>query len=373
VEAEHGIVCTRGSDRFGYFGWPSLARMDDGTLVVAASGLRTRHVCPWGKTVLCTSVDGGVKWSEPEVLNDTPLDDRDAGVVCLGGSGRLVSFFTSDTRARLERWGSRLDDAELAEWRRALAGLTDELVDRWLGSWVRVSADGQTWSDPIRVDVTAPHGPIRLRNGELLYLGKYDPGSERDRAPGEIRAIKSSDGGRSWSPLGAVPLGPGLSNENLHEPHAVELPSGRLIGLIRYEQVEGSCAFEQFSLIQTESHDGGRTWSEARSLGVYGSPPHLLWHSSGAIVCAYGYRKPPYGQRAMVSRDEGVSWEPGLVLREAHPDDPGRSPEGLLQAGDLGYPASVELPGGEILTIYYQRLAPDEHPSILWTRWSLPQ
>ncbi len=59
VEAEHGIVCRLEGEQFGYFGWPSIARMDDGRLVVSSSGLRVWHVCPFGKTVLNFSEDDG--------------------------------------------------------------------------------------------------------------------------------------------------------------------------------------------------------------------------------------------------------------------------------------------------------------------------
>jgi len=60
---QHGNICSMPNDRFGYFGWPSVARMDDGTLIAGASGLRYRHVCPWGKTVLFFSKDDGKTWS----------------------------------------------------------------------------------------------------------------------------------------------------------------------------------------------------------------------------------------------------------------------------------------------------------------------
>ena len=30
---EHGNICHIPNERFGYFGWPSIARMDDGTLI----------------------------------------------------------------------------------------------------------------------------------------------------------------------------------------------------------------------------------------------------------------------------------------------------------------------------------------------------
>ncbi len=40
--------------------------------------------------------------------------------------------------------------------------------------------------------------------------------------------------------------------------------------------------------------------------------------------------------------------------------------------GDLGYPASVELPDGSLFTVYYQKVRAGEPCSLLWTRWGLP-
>ena len=55
VTAHHGVVCSYPSEAFGYFGWPTVARMTDGTLVVAASGMRNDHICPFGRSVMCIS------------------------------------------------------------------------------------------------------------------------------------------------------------------------------------------------------------------------------------------------------------------------------------------------------------------------------
>ena len=55
LPAQHGIVCRLPGERLGFFGWPTLVRLDDGTLMVASSGLRSQHICPWGKTVLNAS------------------------------------------------------------------------------------------------------------------------------------------------------------------------------------------------------------------------------------------------------------------------------------------------------------------------------
>ena len=41
---------------------------------------------------------------------------------------------------------------------------------------------------------------------------------------------------------------------------------------------------------------------------ICGAPPHLLLHSSGALICSVGRRKEPFGQRAYVSYDGGETW-----------------------------------------------------------------
>lgn len=356
IAAEHGIICRVPGDRFGYFGWPSIARADDGTLLAVGSGFRSQHICPWGKTVLSVSSDSGRTWSWPRIINDSPIDDRDAGIINLGGDKLLVSWFTSDTRQYANDHYAKMFDVD--DWNATLSHWTDELVDKWLGSWIMLSENGgDTWSEPIRSPVTAPHGPILLSNGDLLYLGK---GFTRVRADGRIMAARSADGGRTWSIAGTVPLYEGTIPDNYHEPHVVELPSGKLIGLIRVERFDPedqSAGLINFSIFQTDSTDGGKTWSTAKPTGVLGSPPHLIRHSSGVLICVYGYRAPGFGQRAMISRDEGVTWDADWILRD---DGPG---------GDLGYPASVELEDGSIFTVYYQSVPGDDRCSLMWSRW----
>jgi sialidase-1 len=358
--ASHGIVCRLAGAKMGYFGWPSVARLHDGTLVAVSSGLRSEHVCPWGKTVANSSADDGLTWSSPRIINDSPLDDRDAGVVHLGGGRLLVSWFTSDTRQyRNAKWCRQ--KAEEDNWDATLSTWTDEIVRRWLGSWVMLSEDrGATWSDPIRVPVSTPHGPARLANGDLLYLGK----DADAMGEGRILAARSRDGGRTWSVLGAVHECAGTMTRCYHEPHVVELSSGKLLGMIRVEQLTDQRPQDgliNFSLFQTESSDGGATWTTARPTGIYGSPPHLLRHSSGTLICVYGYRKPGYGQRAMLSRDDGATWDTDWIIRDDGPD------------GDLGYPASAELADGSIMTVYYQKAPSDQKCSLLWSRWVLPE
>lgn len=361
LTAEHGAVCSMPNDTFGYFGWPSVTRMDDGTLVAAASGLRNDHVCPFGKSVIFKSFDAGNAWTSPRVVNDSPLDDRDTGIISLGGRGLLLTWFTSDNRKYLEA-----NKQHTEFWKRGLAWLTDDNVPAYVGAWLRRSLDGgDSWEAPIRVPLTTPHGPIRLSNGELLFFGKEFGDAQRE-GPRHIRAMTSADGGQTWSDLGAVPICEGTNPANYHEPHVVELPSGKLVGHIRFQSHNGhdvtKLGLVDFSIMQTESTDGGRTWSAAQPLGFPGSPPHLLRHSSGVLACLYGYRLAPFGQRVAISRDEGATWQHDFVLRDDGPD------------GDLGYPCSVELDGGEIFTVYYQKpSATTDKCALLWSRWRLPE
>jgi sialidase-1 len=361
LHAEHGVVCRMSQSPRGYFGWPSVARMPDGALVVVASGLREWHICPWGKTVLLISRDDGRTWSDPRVIRDSPIDDRDAGVLAVGERGLVVSLFSSDPRPF--EFEQAADARMRAGWHAHLSQLRDGDVLPHAGSWLLLSDDGgDSWGAPIPAPVSSPHGPILLADGRLLYLGK----DARDLSGAGIASAVSGDHGRTWSIVGEVPLPQGTTASNYHEPHVVELDDGRLIGLIRIENAPPvvdleAAGFPHFGLMQTESFDGGRTWSTARPTIVrHGAPPHVFRHSSGALVCAYSHRRQPYGQRVMFSHDAGASWDADWVLRDDGP------------TWDLGYPASVELADGTIFSVYYQQFAMDEPCSLLWSRWKMP-
>ncbi|MCF7854002.1 MAG: glycoside hydrolase [Candidatus Pacebacteria bacterium] len=363
LNATHGIVCRIPNETFGYFGWPTVTRMDDGTLAVASSGLRTAHICPFGKTVLNTSTDNGQTWSEPHVIQDSMIDDRDAGIVSLGGTKLLATWFRTDTRNY--RIPEHAPEKERKLWEKAFAEWTDDKVNKLVGSWVMLSEDGgATWGTPVRAPVSAPHGPIQLRHGDLLYLGK-NFWSPEDRVVSTIRAARSQDDGRTWKTVGEVPVAAKTEPVNYHEPHVVELPSGRLLGMIRIQAHSGkelkAAGIPHFSIMQTESDDGGRTWTTPKPLGFHGSPPHLLQHSSGTLVLTYGYRLEPFGQRVAFSRDEGATWEHDWIIRDDGPD------------GDLGYPATIELEDGTLFSVYYQKAAAGEKCSLLWSQWELPQ
>ena len=347
---KHGVVCTRPGSEYGYFGWPSAAILGDGRVVVGCSGLRRHHVDPFGKTVLCvgTPKDG---FGECIVGHDSPLDDRDAGVVALGGNSLLVTWFTLDTRIFRDDL-MKYSPAEFEVMDAAMRAFPED-AKKYVGSWTMRSDDGgATFTSPARCPVSSPHGPVVMRDGRLIYLGKLFP-EGMDRPFGIVSCAESRDG-LHWDVLGEVPLPENVTNGQFHEPHVIELNDGALLCLIRYHYPNGG-----LGIYKSVSRDGGRTWSTPEDMDIHGSPPHLLRHSSGAIVLTYGWRHAPYGQRARISRDDGATWSDEIILRDDGPD------------GDLGYPCSVELPGGDILTVYYQKRPGESLCSILWTQWRI--
>ena len=120
------------------------------------------------------------------------------------------------------------------------------------------------------------------------------------------------------------------------------------------------------------SDDGGRTWSHPLRTPIWGYPPHLLKLRDGRILCSYGYRRDPMGIRAVLSADNGKTWDMDnvIILR-----DDGGAPgqfrkEGETGSGDLGYPISTQLSDGSILTAYYITLS-DGITHSETTRWEI--
>lgn len=353
---------------FRYQGWPTVCRDENGTLYCAASGHRLGHICPFGKDVLYKSTDGGRTWSVGRTVNDTCLDDRDAGLLYAGGGRMILTWFNHPKEFYLERRGKLAGDpygdgdSLTSGMLEVMAALPPEKSR--FGSFIRISDDrGETWSDPVNVPVTSPHGPFAARDGRLVYVGKefHSDLAERERhgyPAGDILCCESFDRGETWSFRSNVPLPDGLPCSCFHEPHAVELPGGRILLGIRAQGKEITSG-DGFSIYTCFSDDGGTTWSVPRPTGICGSPPHFLLHSSGAVVLTYGRRKEPFGERARISTDGGETFGGEIVLGYAS------------DTADLGYPSSVELDGGKILTAYYQRYPGDGYCSIMCTVWDI--
>ena len=338
-------------------GWPTVCRRRNGELLAVFSGDRDCHVCPFGKVQMVRSQDDGETWSGPETIVDDALDDRDAGIIELDNGDLLLFYFNSICFA-IDTW-NRSHEKFLRHYRK----IPSSLVRKELGYFSRRSTDGgRTWEPPVRMYVSAPHGGIQLRDGRVMTIGRHwnSEGNvpledlARSASIHEIAVEVSDDRGRSWSVLSKITPPPEFKIKHMHEPHLIELSDGTILMHCNY--LDGDR-----HLLQSVSKDGGRTWSKIEKTVLDGYPSHLTHLADGRILCVYCCRKPGReGQYAAVSANGGKTWDavPEILLSRA-------------LCSDIGYPSTVQLPDGSLLTVYYQSARHFELPVLMATKWRL--
>ena len=350
-----------------YYGWPTITARADGELLIVGSGNRKEHVCPFGQVCLLRSPDGGETWTEPEVLVNGPLDDRDAGVLETAKGTLIVNWFSS---VAWLNYLYRQETGEInwlapetcAEWRPVREEIARSgNIREELGDWTIRSEDGgKTWSSRVPSVVNSPHGPIQASDGRLLYAGKrtqlpnnWRRGSSHE--PGESGLAESLDDGKSWRWVSTIPQMPGHDVADYHELHLAECANGRLIAQIRNH---GS-PFEGETL-QTESTDGGITWTVPHTIRVWGTPSHVLRLQDSRLLMTYGHRRAPFGNQARISDDSGQTWTEPIIL-----SDDGKGT-------DLGYPSTAQLPDGNLVSVWYENFQDGNPAALRLARWSLP-
>ena len=342
---EPKIIISNPHSHHGYFAWPTVALLQDGKIAVGASGFRVEHVCPFGKAVISYSYDGGETYTLPAPVIDTPLDDRDAGICPFGEKGVIFTSFNNSAEMQREY---NQDDKYVQNY---IDTITKEDEEKYLGSNFRISRDcGISFGEIRHSPVTSPHGPTELKDGTILWAGNnfnnvYDGI--------EIHKFNTESGETQL--LGKITTD--SKDFFLNEPHLIELPDGTLICHTRADNHNDTV----FTVFQSFSYDKGKTWTPPERLldETGGAPPHLILLSSGVLLCTYGRRKKPYGIMAMISLDGGKSWEKDLRLYEAGDSD------------DLGYPSTIEISDGTLLTVFYATEADGIPCRIMQQKWKL--
>jgi len=291
---DHVVIC---AEQGKHFAFPGVAKLEDGSLA-AIFREGTAHVDPSGSIAFCRSTDGGRTWSKRRTIYDDPkIDERDPGL-CQHSSGALIASMAS------------------------------------AGAEVMRSTDGgETWDRPTPAPVFSPHGPRELPDERLYWCG-----IATERGSNHVKIVTSPDLGRTWQEetivAESLPYHQPWAAEFWDEPWAIPVGGQRWLCLYRVDK-DGY-------LYQSTSADG-RAFTLPVRTSMWGCPPFVLRLQDGRLVAVYGYRRPPWGIRACVSRDEGATWDMGeeIVLR----DDGGH--------GDLGYPTAVELEPGLVFAVSY--------------------
>jgi hypothetical protein len=339
--------------------FPNVIRVFDGDLLVAfreapiradpqteqQTGQRSHyHVDPGSAIMAVRSSDDGNTWSgATPICPTTPSQDLNyAALTLLDGGAVLVSqhrwyIFPPGDEARFEASKSGDHTQLLFEYDNPYAAFGAVMYDALY--FARSIDGGRTWStgEPEAFGQLAYHthsgsrGGVRLADGTLvLPLHGHCRGDTADR----VFTVRSTDSGRTWSRPVVVAHDPD-SVIGFHEPALERLPNGRLVMMLRTDGADGF-------LYRAYSDDDGWTWQGLDRTPLWGHPAHLLALRDGRVLCAYGYRRAPFGIRACVSED-GITWDVAreLILRQ----------DG--QHRDLGYPNSVQLRDGQLLTLYY--------------------
>jgi len=267
------------------------------------------------------SEDEGCTWRRRGVAAPhEPGTNRMNVAAGLAGNGDFVALVSG--------WTNKFAPGE-----RVTAGVKDDC--QVLSPWVCRSRDGgRTWTHS--AGVTAPDGfvgPIpfgditQCADGTLVS-GCYGwPAG----APGVRRSlvIRSRDDGETWGEASVI------QEDGYGEPAVFQLGQGSLLVGLRSKR--------ERRLELASSADGGHAWSTPVPVtGTNEHPAHLLRLSDGRILLSYGIRhRGLHGVGARVSDSNGERWGFPMILVN------------LDDAWDAGYPSSVELADGAIVTAYY--------------------
>lgn len=293
-----------------------LARMPDGTILATPSYRgedRQMHL------TVFQSRDEGLTWSQIETRGEELLGQENALIALRDGSLLLLTGGLTVLRS---------EDCGII-WKRCHLFEGCELVRNVLED---------------------PDGGLTL----LATKGTYYPLSHPSAPPCQGWSFRSMDCGRTWKERSLVKMWD--SPESMFpEAALIRLRDGRILAAGR---VSGDHAIQDAppprgrptppgdesgdQMLLTESTDGGMNWSPPRPfLGYSEVHAHLLPLEDGRLLCSYASYHLPYGVFAVLSEDEGKSWDLD------HP---------VLLAMSLncytGWPTSIQLPAGDILTSY---------------------
>jgi hypothetical protein len=325
------------SDPVLHYHPPCISALANGDLIITAREAFD-HISRDGRIVLFRSKDGGKTWSGPQLLFDLGNSDHRCCPIVELPNGDWVG---TDYRA-----GGFYDE----KGNFMPAPVSPTLYGVW-------SSDcGKTWhfTDPLLVPGRGLYGEaerhlIMLPDGRLIVAANCASASGAILGGVSISVAvhTSDDNGRHWRFLALLPDHPALTGG---EPTILHTGENRIIMLCRsegYFAIDGDIT-RTGMLLQSESLDGGATWSEFRETDMSSmtAPAHLLRLSDGRILCSHAARGPRGGIYVTVSEDEGRTWN--TKSTKVVTND--------LRNYDSTYPTSAQIADGTIITVWYANM-----------------
>lgn len=344
-----------------YCSFPHVAYLPDGRLIVtfrkaskfssdsAKNGIATHHD-PDSSIEMIESHDDGETWpaETQRTIYKTTYGVNDPAFTILKNGSILVRFVALEIQKSV---GISNNPVKIFSHR-----VEHGLLTTVVGNLVLRSDDsGNTWtevgvSDCEEVGPSCSRDPIvEMPDGSWL-MPVYTGAPQRSDISWVIRSF---DYGKSWcSPIRIMSDEKGrfsqLQGINYNETSLLHLGNGEMIAMVRadadfHTENEFMPVGGVGDLCIARSYDGGMSWSYPVRTGIWGQPGSIIELSNGNILCTYGYRKSPFGVRCCVSKDKGKTWDiqNEIIIRDDCP------------TWDCGYPFSIELKNGKILSVYY--------------------
>tara|TARA_B100000676_G_C18064745_1_gene840161 strand:+ start:36 stop:1139 length:1104 start_codon:yes stop_codon:yes gene_type:complete len=302
--------------------WPNLTKLPDGS-IAAIFFNQPSHGQQEGD-VECWASKDGVSWiKRGRITNHRPNTMRmnhAAGVAHNGDFVVLCSGWTNEKQPERPKQAAFRDDI--------------------LRSWIMRSADGgRTWSRtegfPAAEDGWTEHIPFgdiwKGANGVLhtaCYQGEFRDPTKTTRTKGwRSWHFRSDDDGKTWK-RGSI-IGP-RHNETAIFP----LGEKRWLAAARIDKME-----------LVRSIDDGKTWDKAVPVTARNEiNGHIMRLKDGRLLLSYGVRVGTRrGVCAKFSSDEGFTWSAPVRLSDT------------VGTADCGYPSSVQLANGNIVTAWYSK------------------
>lgn len=327
--------------------WPNLTVLEDGT-VIATIFNQPSHARSEGDVECWATTDGGRFWEKRGVpAAHDPNANRMNVAAGLAENGDLVVVAS----------GWSLKPA-------STPGYSHDIVSV-LRPWVSVSSDGgRTWkvrkeAFPLaQKDMTEfiPFGDILTGNDGSLRVLAY--AQSLDKEINKVSMFRSTDDGKTWQWMSLVSDGHKVTESvNGHNETAFfHVGGGKWIAAARRWR-NG----QAMDLLRSD--DDGRTWRYDQPISEAAQHPgHIQRLRDGRLLLTYGNRiKGQYGVAVKFSHDNGKTWSGESLIV----DD--------LTSGDSGYPSSVQLPDGKIMTAYYSVGVPSHRRYHMGTViWQLP-
>jgi len=346
-------------------GWPQVTVLPNGNLACLIWP-HPVHGFIEGAAECWVSEDGGRFWKKTGVpVPNAPKENRMNLAGGMGANGEYVALVSGWDNRLPSTWKPDPDGTALPKDFFAGANTLNPIP--------AVSKDGgKTWQQFPVFDGKQPSGQGIIPFGRIAPLSDGTLGAIMYRD--EVGFFVSGDNGRSWQKRGQL-----SSNRSFNETAWLLLENGEIFAASRaYGMANGGEHGGGKSVAQHldgfRSTDGGRTWKNEGALTLpLQHPADLTRLPDGRILLSYGVRNDGvWAIHVRVGDATARNWSGPIALvdLEGSTDEPNRA----APRRDGGYPSTVVLGDGTLVTAYYSQGVPTHqryHVGVV--RWKLPE